>query len=135
MKIELDIPESLPQVYAEETSLVQVFYNLIVNAYHAIDRNGRITVMARDNRPDGRIVVDITDTGKGISPEVMDRIFEPFFTTKPTNIVPGGSDRFTGTGLGLAFVQKYMEDLGGLITVASQPGKGTTFSLKFLQSR
>lgn len=134
IKIEVKIPQDLPPVYAEETSLVQVFYNLIVNAYHAINRNGTIRIEARELPQDRRVLVQIEDTGKGVPPENLERIFEPFFTTKPTNLPPDGSERFTGSGLGLAFVKKYMEDLGGSITVTSRVGRGTTFYLKFLRS-
>lgn len=135
IKVEIKIPDDLPTVYAEETSLIQVFYNLIVNAHHAINRNGVIRIGAQDVPQDGKVLVKIEDTGKGIPPENIEKIFEPFFTTKPTNLPQDGSERFTGSGLGLAFVKKYMEDLGGSVTVTSQVGKGTTFYLKFLRSR
>lgn len=134
IKVKVHIPDDLSPVYAEETSLIQVFYNLITNAHHAINRNGMIRIEARDIPQDGRVLVKIEDTGKGIPLENLEKIFEPFFTTKPTNLPQDGSEHFTGSGLGLAFVKKYMEDLGGTVTVTSQVGKGTTFYLKFLRS-
>lgn len=134
IRIENSVPDNVC-VFAEETSLVQVFYNLIANAYHAIDKDGTIRVSVKNVSQDGRIVVAVEDTGSGIKPENLSKIFDPFFTTKPTNPLPDVKGmRFKGTGLGLAFVKKYMEDLGGKINVASEVGKGTTFYLKFLKA-
>lgn len=134
IRIENEVPEDT-YVFAEETSVVQVFYNLISNAYHSIDRNGRITIFCSDHARDGRVVIGVRDTGKGIVPEILDRIFNPFFTTKPTNLAADGSGpRFKGTGLGLSFVKKYMEDLGGTVSVSSETGSGATFYLKFLKA-
>jgi len=134
IRIENLVPEDTC-VFGEETSIIQVFYNLINNAYHAIDRNGTITIFAKENIQNGRVVLGVKDTGGGISQENLDKIFDPFFTTKPTNLPADGTGpRFRGTGLGLSFVKKYIEDLGGSVNVASEPGKGSTFFLRFLKA-
>ena len=65
--------------------------------------------------------VEIQDTGRGIPPEVLGRIFDPFFTTKPVGV---------GTGLGLAICRRTLDEMGGEITVESEPGKGTVFHLR-----
>ena len=120
-------------IFGEHASVIQVFWNLIANAYHAIDRDGKIVITARDSETDGKVVVEVKDTGRGIHPEDVDKIFTPFFTTKPTNIGPESTARFTGTGLGLCYVKQYMEGLGGSITCETSLGKGTSFYLKFLK--
>ncbi|MCM8776391.1 MAG: ATP-binding protein, partial [Candidatus Omnitrophica bacterium] len=121
-------------IFGERTSVVQVFWNLIVNAYHAIGRNGRIDINARISSDKSRVIVEVVDTGHGILPEHLDKVFVPFFTTKPTNPVSDGEQRFTGTGLGLCYVKQYVEGLGGSITCESQVGKGTSFYLRFLKA-
>ncbi|HET9551986.1 MAG TPA: PAS domain S-box protein [Anaeromyxobacteraceae bacterium] len=111
----------VPAVLADEGRLGQVFLNLLVNAAQAIpegraDDNEIGIAMA--TAADGRVAVDIWDSGCGIPRENVDRIFEPFFTTKPAGI---------GTGLGLAICQRIVASIEGTITVESTQGKGTTF--------
>jgi len=110
-----------PLVVASEARLGQVFLNLIVNASQAIpdgaaDVNEIRITTCTDER--GWAVVEVRDSGAGISPEDLARIFEPFFTTKS----PG-----EGTGLGLAICRNIVEDLGGTIAVESVRGQGSTF--------
>jgi signal transduction histidine kinase len=94
--------------------------NVALNAIQAMARGGgRLVVAAR--RDDGAIALEVVDTGDGIAPEVMRRIFEPFFTTKPAG---------KGTGLGLFITHQIVSDLGGTITVRSEPGAGTTVSIR-----
>ncbi|MBW8447951.1 MAG: cache domain-containing protein [Arenimonas sp.] len=109
------------QVLMNRTELQQVLINLIVNAIHAMPDGGRLRLVSRDERRDGRdgIRVDVTDTGIGMTPDVLSRIFDPFFTTK----------RRQGTGLGLSISQTLVRRQGGALTVESRPGKGTTFSI------
>ncbi|AKU22765.1 ATP-binding protein [Massilia sp. NR 4-1] len=98
------------------SQLNQVFMNLLVNAAHAIEESGRITVRTGE---DGQAVwVEIEDTGKGIPPELIDRIYEPFFTTKPVG---------KGTGLGLSLSYGIVQKHGGRMEVQSAVGKGTRF--------
>ncbi|MDH2384125.1 HAMP domain-containing sensor histidine kinase [Bradyrhizobium sp. CER78] len=103
------------------TELQQVLVNLLVNAIHATSGGGRLTIRTFD-RNEGRrrgVVIDVTDTGGGMTPDVMQRIFDPFFTTK----------RREGTGLGLSISQMLVTRHGGRISVESEPGKGTTFTV------
>lgn len=109
------------QVLMNRTELQQVLINLIVNAIHAMPDGGRLSLISRDETRDGRdgIRVDVVDTGIGMAPDVLSRIFDPFFTTK----------RRQGTGLGLSISQTLVRRQGGSLTVESEPGKGTTFSI------
>jgi PAS domain S-box-containing protein len=99
--------------------LEQVLVNLIGNAVDAIGRDpGTITIAARPTAEGNRVLVEITDTGHGIPPEIIDRIFQPFFTTR-------AEDR--GTGLGLSVASEIVRGYGGALTVESPPGQGATF--------
>jgi two-component system NtrC family sensor kinase len=110
----------LPPIPGHPGQLSQVFINMLVNAAHAIEQKGTITITTR---ADGdRIVATVSDTGCGMTPEVQRRIFDPFFTTK---------DRGKGTGLGLSIALEIVQNHGGTIDVESTPGQGTTFTLTF----
>jgi two-component system NtrC family sensor kinase len=98
--------------------LNQVVMNLITNAIDAIDGEGSITLCT--GRGETFFEITVSDTGKGIPPEGRDRIFEPFFTTKPVG---------SGTGLGLAIAHSIVQAHRGTITVASEIGRGTTFTI------
>ena len=124
---EIEIVNQLPDVLApvkiDRNKLQQVFINLLLNAMQACDQHGKISLSARD---DGNSVwVGIADNGRGIMSADLNRIFDPFFTTKP----PG-----EGTGLGLAMCQRIVEEVGGIIGVDSELGKGSLFRLVFPQS-
>lgn len=99
----------------------QVIVSLLVNAAQAIPekstRPAEIRVATR-MADDDRVVVEVSDTGTGIAPEVLKRIFEPFFTTKPRGV---------GTGLGLALAKRAVSEMGGDILCESALGTGTTF--------
>ncbi|MHB9101179.1 MAG: ATP-binding protein [Sulfuricella sp.] len=109
---------SLPDVECLPSQLNQVFMNLLVNAAHAIEERGIITL--RSGVEGEEVWVEIADTGKGISPENLNRIFDPFFTTKPVG---------KGTGLGLSLSYSIVQKHHGRISVASEVGKGTTFRI------
>jgi signal transduction histidine kinase len=111
----------VPPVEANESRLGQVFLNLIVNAAHAIPvgRASANTIrIATYLGPGGKVVVEVSDTGTGMTPDVLKRLFTPFFTTKPVGV---------GTGLGLSICHRIISALGGDISVESTAGKGTTF--------
>lgn len=108
----------LPRVNCVASQINQVFMNLIVNASHAIEESGTITLRTREEG-DG-VVIEIADTGKGIPLEIQRRIFEPFFTTKPVG---------KGTGLGLSLSHDIVKKHGGHIEVSSEPGVGTSFKV------
>ena len=109
--------ESLPPILCYPDELNQVWTNLVHNALQAMNNRGTLKIDVRQQGEQLRI--DITDSGKGILPDVMPRIFEPFFTTKP---------RGEGSGLGLDIVKKIIEKHQGKIEVESVPGK-TTFTV------
>jgi PAS domain S-box-containing protein len=108
-----------PLVLADDGRLTQVFINLLVNAAHAIpdgrSDDNRITVRTRTDEQ-GRAVIEVEDTGKGIAPDLLSRVFDPFFTTKEVG---------EGTGLGLAICHGIVSSLGGQITIESAVGRGT----------
>ncbi len=120
---------AVPMVNANESRLGQVLLNLIVNAAQAMseghaDRNQlRIATRTSD---DGRAVIEVSDTGAGISKENLQRIFDPFFTTKPFGV---------GTGLGLAICHRIVRELSGTIEVESAVGVGTLFRLVLPEAR
>lgn len=110
---------SLPEIECSPSQINQVFLNLINNAGQAIQGEGRITIRTAAEKD--AVVVNVIDTGSGMSAEVKQRIFEPFFTTKPVG---------QGTGLGLSIVFRIVEEHGGRIEVESTLGKGTVFTLR-----
>ncbi len=99
--------------------LEQVFMNIMVNAAQAIEGKGEIAV--KTSQKDGEVVVQISDTGKGIPEDVMPRLFEPFFTTKEVG---------EGTGMGLSIAYVIVEKHNGSIEAESEVGKGTTFTIR-----
>jgi len=112
-------------VLGDWRQLVRVFWNLLVNARTAMQKKGgRLTLAAR--KKDQQVVVEITDTGEGIAPDILPRIFEPFFTTKQI---------WSNTGLGLSVAYRVVADHGGSIEVESQPGAGSTFRVILPQYR
>jgi signal transduction histidine kinase len=127
--VTLDIAEGLPLIDADRTQLMQVFANLLINAFEALDGTGTIAIMAREValedegalpqdglHPVPTIIVDVTDSGPGVPPELADKIFSAFFTTKAQ-----------GSGLGLAIVRKIVDAHDGRIDLTSRPGAGTKF--------
>jgi len=108
----------IPQVECLSSQLNQVFMNLLVNAAHAIEERGTITI--RTGSQGDEVWVEIADTGKGIPPENLKKIFDPFFTTKPIG---------KGTGLGLSLAYGIIEKHHGRIEVQSEVGKGTIFKV------
>jgi two-component system NtrC family sensor kinase len=108
----------LPEIECLPSQLNQVFLNLLVNAAQSIAEHGRITIRTRCL---GEFVsITVADTGSGIAPEIRDRIFDPFFTTKPVG---------KGTGLGLSVTYGIVDHHGGRIEVASEPGRGSEFTV------
>ncbi len=110
----------LPKIQGMPGKLNQVFMNLLVNAGHAIEDKGTITLRTGTSDDGQQVWIEIIDDGKGMSPEVQKRVFEPFFTTK---------DIGTGTGLGLSLSYGIIRDHHGQIELESEPGKGTTFRI------
>jgi len=117
VKVHKQIDPDLPSIDANAGQLQQVFMNLMINAHHAMPDGGELTVRTAA-LPDDKVVIEISDTGCGISPEDINRIFDPFFTTK---------EEGKGTGLGLAVSRNIIDNHGGDIGVHSTIGAGTTF--------
>ncbi len=131
--VALEVPPHLRRVMGDAVQLKQVLVNLCLNARDAMPDGGAITVQAancdldetdatalREVKPGPHIVISVTDTGSGMSAEVLDRVFDPFFTTKEVG---------KGTGLGLAAVRGIVKGHNGTITVDSRLDEGTTFRL------
>jgi PAS domain S-box-containing protein len=116
----------LPQIHCNLGQLNQVFMNILVNASHAIEEKGTITISTRhidnhNNTEEGYIEIKISDTGSGIPEDKLARIFEPFFTTKPVG---------KGTGLGMSIAYDIIKKHRGEIFVESELGKGTIFTIQ-----
>jgi signal transduction histidine kinase len=113
-----------PLAIGDDQRLQQVVLNLVVNAEYAMQRSAaRVLTVGTARRVIGglaRVAIDVTDTGTGMTPEVLSHIFEPFFTTKPAGV---------GTGLGLSVSYTIIQAHGGTIDVRSTPGVGTTFTI------
>lgn len=117
--IQLNLSEEPCDVMGDPQQLKQVFMNLIINALHATEDHGDISISTCQKQTVVQIIVE--DSGMGIKPEYLDKIFDPFFTTKPTG---------KGTGLGLAICYGIIDVHGGRIEAHSEgPGKGTTFTV------
>lgn len=126
-----DLHRGLPPVEADRQHLQEAFTHLIENALQAMPTGGSLCIRSfvmdtpmtgLGERGTGAIGVEVVDTGCGINPDHLAQIFQPFFTTKQAG---------RGTGLGLAIVQETVRAHGGRITVESEPGKGTSFTIQF----
>jgi len=116
------LSESLPEIDADPDLLHRAFQNLVLNALDAMPAGGTLTLRT-SNREDA-VRIEVSDTGKGLTPEECSRLFTPYYTTKQQ-----------GTGLGLAIVQSVVSDHLGTISVTSEEGRGTTFRIDFPEHR
>jgi signal transduction histidine kinase len=128
--VRVALADGLPPIQGDQHQLMQLFTNLLMNAYEAMGGKGVITIAAERVRleygADGRdaIRVDVTDDGPGMPPDVADKVFDPFYTTKPQ-----------GSGLGLAIVRKIVDAHDGRIDLRTAPGQGTTIRVTLPESR
>ena len=120
VEVETDLDPALPELSGDDQKLQQVILNLIVNAEYAMRRMATKRLVIRTTREGDTVVIEVSDTGIGMSEETLQRVFEPFFTTKPAG---------DGTGLGLSVSYGIIEAHGGIITVDSAPGRGTSFRI------
>lgn len=123
-QIVMDLDASLPLVMADADQMAQVFINLIVNAEHALaelGERGKLVVRTTHDARTGDVIAEVHDNGPGIDPDIQSRIFEPFFTTK---------DVGAGTGVGLAFGHRIVDNHGGRLTLKSNPRDGTRFFVR-----
>jgi CheY-like chemotaxis protein len=121
--VELDLDPVLPFVQGDAGQLQQVLMNLIGNARHAIQEQGKGgTIRVKTKRlAERRVLLEVGDDGPGIPQAIQARIFDPFFTTKPAGV---------GTGLGLAIVLGIVREHGGRLHLTSNLGQGTVFSIE-----
>jgi two-component system NtrC family sensor kinase len=119
IRVSVTLADGLPHALIDHERIRQVVSNILINAIHAITPPGTIEVSTGVS--DGFVEVIISDTGKGIPHEHLNKIFDPFFTTK---------DKTKGTGLGLAVSYGIIKKHGGCIEVMSQVGKGSTFTVR-----
>jgi signal transduction histidine kinase len=129
--VEKDYAPSLPKVLADRHAIEEVFFNLLINARHAIVEKGTVAVRVRQQGQE--IEALIRDTGSGISKENLEKIFDPFFTTKDTSRNTD-DQAIKGSGLGLFLVREIVKRYGGRIALESEVGKGATFRV-FLPAR
>ncbi len=128
VEITLQVDAETPPIEVDVAELEMALINLVANARDAMGHKGRIRVQARPGRPGegseasliGYAVISVSDTGHGMSTDILNRAFEPFFTTKPPGV---------GTGLGLAQVYGFCAQAGGEVEVASKLRVGTTVSM------
>lgn len=135
IQLRVDVARDLWRLHANATQIFQVLLNLCVNARDAMPQGGQLTLTAKNITlgeitaaalPGGTagnyVVLSVADTGTGIAKEFVGRIFDPFFTTKTVG---------AGTGLGLSTVRGIVKTCGGVITLTTQVGRGTTFHVYF----
>ncbi|MGD9132028.1 MAG: ATP-binding protein [Desulfobacterales bacterium] len=120
IQIKKQLSDDLQETMLDENQIEQIFVNLLLNAVQAIEEKGVITVTSRMDKNRKKALIEIADTGSGISSENMAKIFEPFFSTKAK-----------GTGLGLAVSYAIVKNHHGDINAFSKPGEGTRFVLEF----
>ena len=122
--VRVQTEDDLPPVSADEEQIRRALRNLVLNALDAMPKGGTLTVRTQNihGAIPGRVAIEVSDTGEGLTPEECERLFTPYYTTKQH-----------GTGLGLAIVQSVVSDHKGTISVHSQPGHGTTFRIELNQ--
>jgi len=118
IQLEREYSKDLKTGQLDENQVQQVFVNLLLNAAHAIDREGTIEIRTRPDSTGEHVVIEVQDSGCGIPSEHLNKIFEPFFSTKKN-----------GSGLGLAVSYGIVRNHRGELTVESQPGKGACFTI------
>ncbi|NPV86227.1 MAG: PAS domain S-box protein [Anaerolineae bacterium] len=122
--VQTDLAADLPQLYCERGQISQMLINLLNNAHDAIPQGGEIILRTQYDAESRCILLQVSDDGEGIPPQIRDKIFDPFFTTKEVG---------KGTGLGLSIVAGIVKAHSGKISVESAPGRGTTITVSFTQ--
>jgi signal transduction histidine kinase len=124
VEVTLELSPEIPETTGDRIQLEQVFLNLLTNARQAMEevemRQLTIRTYCDHDDADCRIVIEVSDTGKGFSTEDAERLFRPFFTTKKTG---------HGTGLGLSISLGIIHDHQGTVTAIGEPGNGATFTI------
>ncbi len=129
IEVKLELADNLPQVMAQHNRLIQVIYNILINAKEAIDAKRAVDGFEESHRislrsfyENGRVYVHVADTGIGLAEQMHDRVFEPFFTTKAKG---------SGKGLGLTICKQIIRDCKGRIEIAGLPHGGAAVTLNF----
>jgi signal transduction histidine kinase len=117
IRVVRELPADLPHMHVDPVQIGQVVLNLLVNAMQAMEEKGGVLTL-RGSMEDGRVRLDVIDTGPGVKPELQEKIFEALFTTKAR-----------GIGLGLAVSRSLAEANNGRLSLTSTPGEGATFTL------
>ncbi|MCP4577681.1 MAG: response regulator protein [Deltaproteobacteria bacterium] len=120
VRIRKELADDMPKTFLDENQIEQVFINLLLNALQAVDDRGLVMVKSAVDPETGRVQMEVSDNGCGITVENLKKIFEPFFSTKGD-----------GTGLGLAVSCGIVENHKGNIRVFSKPGQGASFVVEF----
>jgi two-component system, sporulation sensor kinase E len=115
--VELELRSDLPMIEVDADQIKQAFYNIIRNAFQAMQTGGILRI--RSDHDDEHVTVSFSDTGGGISQVNMSKLFDPYFTTKKS-----------GSGLGLLVVRRIVREHGGDIAIASDEGKGLTVTVR-----
>lgn len=118
IKVQTQLDGSLPDIQADESQIRQIIMNLCINAIHAMEKGGLLTIATQARTEE--VVLSLRDTGPGIPEDIKDKIFLPFFTTKDVDM---------GTGLGLSVVHGIVKSHRGRIKVVSDAGKGAEFKV------
>jgi len=123
--VRLDLDAAVPSVSVDRVALRRILENLLSNAVEAIDGAGKVTLSSSVEKADDATIVrlGVSDTGRGMTREQLERAFDDFFTTKPD-----------GTGLGLSVVRRLVADLGGTLRVETEPGAGSRFTVEIRES-
>jgi signal transduction histidine kinase len=126
----IDCPTDLGTIHADQTRLRQSLLNLASNA-NKFTENGTITIAAHQEQEDGRewMTLTVSDTGIGMTPEQMGKLFQEFSQASSAT-----ASKYGGTGLGLAISRRFCQMMGGDITVESEPGRGSTFTIRVPRS-
>jgi signal transduction histidine kinase len=120
---EANIPEGLPTLFTDPLAIEQVVVNLLINAAQAADKDDswvRLSITSQ-NEPEGEVIVEVSDNGRGMDAETQKKIFDPFFTTKAVGV---------GTGLGMSISHRLVTELGGRIEILSEVSKGSIFRVR-----
>ncbi|MGD9802018.1 MAG: sensor histidine kinase [Hyphomicrobiaceae bacterium] len=121
-RLRMRVAPDLPPLFCNRCNLENVVLNLVLNARDAMPDGGTVTIDVGTREDGDWIMLRVSDTGKGMPPDIKSRAFEPFFTTK-------GQRR--GNGLGLTMVRRFVQEAGGNVDIKSQVGEGTTVTLRF----
>jgi CheY-like chemotaxis protein len=120
IRLETVLPDTACVTLCDTNQLESALLNLAINARDAMPQGGQLTIEVALPAPGDHVVISVSDSGTGMTPDTVARAFDPFFTTKPLG---------QGTGLGLSMVYGFIKQSGGNVTIDSQPGHGTTIRL------